>query len=85
MQPGLYPLSYFFSRKLGDLGDGTTADGAKALLRRLIDGEDKRRPLSDQRLCEQMAAEGCQLSRRTVAKYREELNIPCTSGRKQFD
>ena len=82
---GLYPLSYFFSRKLGDLGDGTTADGAKALLRRLIDGEDKRRPLSDQRLCEQMAAEGCQLSRRTVAKYREELNIPCTSGRKQFD
>ena len=81
---GVYPLSCFFSRKLGEEGDGT-ADAAKALLRRLVDEEDKRHPLSDQKLCEKMEAEGCQLSRRTVAKYREELHIPNTSGRKQYD
>ncbi len=80
---GVYPLCYFFSRKLGEEGDGT-ADAAKALLRRLVDEEDKRHPLSDQKLCEKMEAEGCQLSRRTVAKYREELHIPNTSGRKQY-
>ncbi|OUN06963.1 RNA polymerase sigma-54 factor [Flavonifractor sp. An92] len=82
---GVYPLCYFFSRKLGEEGDGATADSAKALLRRLVDEEDKRHPLSDQKLCEKMEAEGCQISRRTVAKYREELHIPNTSGRKQYE
>ena len=81
---GLCPLSYFFSRKLGEGGEGMSSDTAKALLRRLIDEEDKHKPLSDQRLCELMTEEGCQISRPTVAKYREELNIPCTSGRKLF-
>lgn len=81
---GVYPLSCFFSRKLGEEGDGT-ADTAKALLRRLVDEEDKYHPLSDQKLCEKMEAEGCQISRRTVAKYREELHIPNTSGRKQYN
>lgn len=81
---GLYPLSYFFSRKLGEGGEGMSPDTAKALLRRLIDEEDKHKPLSDQHLCELMTEEGCQISRRTVAKYREEMNIPCTSGRKLF-
>ena len=61
-----------------------SSDTAKALLRRLIDEEDKHKPLSDQRLCELMTEEGCQISRRTVSNYREELNSPCTSGRKLF-
>ena len=83
---GVYPLYYFFSRKLGDEGEeGTSPSAAKALLRRLVDEEDKRHPLSDQKLCERMEEEGCRLSRRTVAKYREELNIPNTSGRKQYE
>lgn len=82
---GVYPLYYFFSRKLGEEGDGSTADAAKALLRRLVEEEDKRHPLSDQKLCERMEEEGCQLSRRTVAKYREELHIPNTAGRKQYN
>ena len=51
-------------------------------LLRLIDGEDKAKPLSDQQLSEHMAREGCPISRRTVAKYREELGIPSASGRK---
>ena len=55
---------------------------AKAALKRLIDGEDKAHPLSDQKLCEALAAGGCPISRRTVAKYRDELNIPGASGRK---
>lgn len=83
---GVYPLDCFFSRRLGERGEeGTTADGAKALLRKLIDDENKKKPLSDQKLCEIMEREGCQLSRRTVAKYREELNIPNTAGRKQYE
>ena len=76
---GVYPLSYFFSRSLGR--EGTSADRAKALLKRLVAQED--RPLSDQKLCEEMAAQGCPISRRTVAKYREELGIPNASGRKK--
>ena len=82
---GVYPLSYFFSRKLGGEGEGASTDRAKALLRKLIQEEDKRKPLSDQKLAERMEAEGCPLARRTVAKYREEMNIPGTTGRKQYD
>lgn len=79
---GVYPLSYFFSRSAAQEGEMGGA-AAKELLRRLIDGEDKRSPLSDQKLCERMAREGCPISRRTAAKYREELNIPSASGRRE--
>lgn len=81
---GTYPLSYFFSRSLriGN-GDGApSSNQAKALLRQLIAREDERKPLSDQKLCEYMAEQGCSISRRTVAKYREELGIPGAAGRK---
>lgn len=81
---GTYPMSYFFSRRLGPAegGGASSVDSAKALLKRLIDGEDKRRPLSDEKLCRLMAQEGCALSRRTAAKYRDELGIPSTIGRR---
>ena len=86
---GVYPLSYFFSRSLGASGAGgeeaASPDAAKALLKKLIAGEDKKKPLSDQKLCELMAAQGCTLSRRTVAKYRDELHIPSTAGRKLYE
>ena len=83
---GVYPLSYFFSRSLGTGGDdGASPDAAKALLKKLIAGEDRKKPLSDQKLCELMTAQGCPLSRRTVAKYRDELHIPSTTGRKQYE
>ena len=85
---GVFPLSYFFSRGLGGAsgtGGSTLPDAAKALLKKLVSEEDKRKPLSDQKLCERMAREGCLLSRRTVAKYRDELNIPGTAGRKQYE
>ena len=89
---GVYPLSYFFSRSLGAPAarpgteeNTSSPDFAKALLKKLIGGEDKHKPLSDQKLCERMAREGCELSRRTVAKYRDELGIPSTTGRKQYE
>lgn len=89
---GVYPLSYFFSRSLGAPAarpgteeNASSPDFAKALLKKLIGGEDKHKPLSDQKLCERMAQEGCELSRRTVAKYRDELGIPSTTGRKQYE
>lgn len=82
-QRGVYPLSWFFSR--GGAGGDMGGAAAKAALRRLIDGEDKAHPMSDQKLCEALAAAGCPISRRTVAKYRDELNIPGASGRKLRD
>lgn len=78
---GVYPLGWFFSR--GGAGSGMGGAAARAALRRLIDGEDKAHPLSDQKLCQALAAEGCPVSRRTVAKYRDELNIPGASGRRK--
>lgn len=81
---GVYPLSYFFSRSATAAGteQDTGATASRALLRQLIADEDKTHPLSDQKLCEEMARSGCPISRRTVAKYREELSIPSASGRK---
>ena len=84
---GVYPLSYFFSRSLGAPAarPGTEENASSPDLKKLIGGEDKHKPLSDQKLCERMAREGCELSRRTVAKYRDELGIPSTTGRKQYE
>ena len=82
---GLYPLGYFFSREVGDKGGGATPERAKNLLRELIGGEDKRRPLSDQKLSQMMEEQGVEISRRTVAKYRDEMGIPSTAGRKTFE
>lgn len=83
---GVFPLSEFFSRGLNthSTGEGASPDAAKALLKKLVAEEDKRAPLSDQKLCQLMEEEGCRLSRRTVAKYRDELGIPSTAGRKEY-
>jgi RNA polymerase sigma-54 factor len=83
---GVFPLGYFFSRSASagaqtpdQSGSGTAA---RALLRQLIGAEDKAHPMSDQRLCEEMERAGCPISRRTVAKYREELHRPSAAGRR---
>lgn len=84
-QRGIYPLNYFFVRGASPRpGEAqVSAAASKALLRRLIDQEDKRKPLSDQALAQRLAQEGCPISRRTVAKYREALHIASASGRRQ--
>lgn len=78
---GIYPLSYFFSHAIGT-GE-VSAEATRSLLRSLVDTEPPDRPLSDQKLCEELARQGCQVSRRTVAKYRDELGIPSAAGRRQ--
>jgi len=81
---GVYPMSYFFSRSFSTT-DGTNSaspERVKAMLRDIVEAEDKRRPLSDSKLCERINESGCSISRRTVAKYRDEMNIPSAAGRK---
>lgn len=79
---GVYPLSFFFSREVGTAGEGNSVHQIKSRLRELVDGEDKAHPLSDQKLCQLLAGEGVAISRRTVAKYRDELGLPSASGRR---
>ena len=80
---GIFPMSYFFSRSSASAEQSGANVAARIRLRQLIDQEDKAHPLSDQKLCELLAQDGYTLSRRTVAKYREEMNIPGTSGRRR--
>jgi RNA polymerase sigma-54 factor len=82
---GIFKLKYFFSGGVGgDQGYGQTPEGIKALLKEIISAEDRRRPLSDQKITEELNHKGINIARRTVAKYREDLNIPVASGRKDF-
>ena len=80
---GLSPPSFSLRRAAGESGAEVGSCAAKELLRRLIREEDSTKPLSDQKLCTLLTEQGCPISRRTVAKYREELNIPSASGRKR--
>lgn len=85
-QWGTFPLEYFFSKSYFN-GKGNEAVGAEqviAQIKRLIDGEDKKRPYSDQKLTDLLSAQGIQISRRTVAKYRERMDIPDCRGRKAY-
>ena len=82
---GLYPLSYFFSAGLaGEDEEEVSARRIKLEIRKLIDEEDTKRPRSDQKLCDQKKKKGIAVSRRTVAKYREEMGIGSTRERKTW-
>lgn len=81
---GVFPMSHFFSRALAASDEEVSTVQAKAAIRSLISGEDKRKPLSDQKLCAALEKQKITLSRRTVAKYREELGIPSTAGRREI-
>ena len=77
---GIYPLRYFFSRAVGQQGLSRQAVKQRMLLR--FKDEDSSHPLSDQTLCDLLAAEGVFLARRTVAKYRIELGIGSSTARR---
>ncbi|MDD6160934.1 MAG: RNA polymerase factor sigma-54 [Oscillospiraceae bacterium] len=81
---GLFPLSHFFSRALSSTREDLTAAQAKDAIRTLIAAEDPAKPASDQKLSELLSEQGIRISRRTVAKYREELGVPSAAGRKKF-
>ena len=77
---GILPLSYFFARKAPNSEDASAVE-AKRLIREIIEAEDKMRPLSDQGIADAMARRGIALSRRTVAKYRQAMEIANACGR----
>lgn len=82
---GIFELKYFFSSGLStSSGDATSSESVKLKLKQLIEQEDRKKPLSDQKLCECLNKEGISISRRTVAKYREELGIPSSAKRKRY-
>lgn len=82
---GIFPLKYFFSESLStDTGEEVSTREVKKILSEAIGGEDKRKPLTDDRLAQLLNEKGYNIARRTVAKYREQLNIPVARLRKEL-
>jgi len=82
---GIFPLKFFFSEGMQtDSGDEVSTREIKRILQECLGGEDKRKPLTDEKLTEILQEKGYQIARRTVAKYREQLNIPVARMRKEI-
>ena len=82
---GIYELKYFFSSHVSTASGGECSSTAiRAMLKKMIAAEPANRPLSDSQLALQFQEQGIQVARRTVAKYRESLNIASSSDRKRF-
>ncbi|MDG4549163.1 MAG: RNA polymerase factor sigma-54 [Candidatus Contendobacter sp.] len=82
---GLYELKYFFSSHVGTRDGGECSSTAiRAMIRKLIQAEDPGKPLSDDKIAKLLEAEGIQVARRTVAKYREAMAVPSSSDRKRL-
>ena len=84
---GVYPLNYFFSKGIatGTAFVSVTPEDVKRAIHAIIDRENKKKPLSDRLIAGQLDAMDIHISRRTVAKYREEEGLKDASGRKLFD
>lgn len=82
---GIFPLKYFFSEGLQtDSGEEVSTREIKMILEECIENEDKRKPLTDERLAKILKEKSYNIARRTVAKYREQLNIPVARLRKEL-
>jgi len=83
---GMFELKYFFTSAIsaGDGGDAHSSESVKFRLKELIDGEDPKKILSDDKLVVLMKAEGIDIARRTVAKYREAMKIPSSVQRRRL-
>ena len=82
---GVFPLKYFFSESLStDSGEEVSTREVKKILSEAIEAESKKRPLTDDRLALLLKEKGYNIARRTVAKYREQLNIPVARLRKEL-
>lgn len=80
---GIFELKYFFGSHVAtDTGGACSATAIRALIKQLIAAEDGKKPLSDSQLSEILGQQGIVVARRTVAKYRESLNIPPVNLRK---
>ncbi len=82
---GTYKLKYFFSEALQtESGEEVSTREVKSILNEMIGGENKHKPLSDEQLTDMLIEKGYNIARRTVAKYREQLNIPVARLRKEL-
>jgi len=82
---GIFSLKYFFSESLStDSGEEVSTREVKKILSEAIEGEKKKRPLTDEKLADLLREKGYNIARRTVAKYREQLNIPVARLRKEL-
>jgi RNA polymerase sigma-54 factor len=82
---GTYRLKFFFSESLStDSGEEVSTREVKKILSDMVGGESKRKPLSDEKLTDMLQEKGYNIARRTVAKYREQLNIPVARLRKEL-
>lgn len=82
---GVFSLKYFFSESLStDSGEEVSTREVKKILTDAIDAEEKRKPLTDEKLALRLKEKGYNIARRTVAKYREQLNIPVARLRKEL-
>ncbi|HKV11564.1 MAG TPA: RNA polymerase factor sigma-54 [Thermoanaerobaculia bacterium] len=82
---GLFPMKFFFHSGIDrEYGDNISSLTVKRKIETLIQAEDSKHPLSDSELMRILNREGIQIARRTVAKYRDELNIPSSTDRKQI-
>jgi RNA polymerase sigma-54 factor len=82
---GIYPLKYFFSEGIStDSGEEVSSREVKQIIKDIIEAEDKDKPLSDDKLEKILNDKGYNIARRTVAKYREQLNIPVARLRKEM-
>jgi RNA polymerase sigma-54 factor len=82
---GSFRLKYFFSESLStDSGEEVSTREVKMILGEMINAESKQNPLSDDSLTEMLNEKGYNIARRTVAKYREQLNIPVARLRKEL-
>lgn len=82
---GIFELKYFFQSGVSSsLGEGVSAESIKSIIKDLIQNENSKKPLSDQAISNELNKSGVKISRRTVAKYRDELGIPSSSKRRRY-
>jgi len=82
---GIYELKYFFSSHVTtDQGDACSSTAIRALIKKFINKESHQKPLSDNKIAELLSAQGIQVARRTIAKYREAMAIPPSNERKRL-
>ena len=82
---GVYPMKFFFHSGIDrEYGDNISSLTVKRKIEKLIEAENSKKPLSDSELMRILNREGIQIARRTVAKYRDELNIPSSTDRKKI-
>ncbi|HEY4543252.1 MAG TPA: RNA polymerase sigma-54 factor, partial [Tissierellaceae bacterium] len=80
---GLFELKYFFNSKISGIEDLSSLDIKNTILD-IIDNENKKKPYSDQAITDMLKNRGIKISRRTIAKYRDELEIPSSTMRKKY-